>query len=286
MNKVKIIIFLTIFSIMFFYSSVFARMEYIVFPTDIVEVTASSELSPARDSVDGNEESRWESKHKEDFQWIMYKFKEPKKIKELIINWEKASAKKYNIEVSKDGKNWKRVLSIKDGLENETRIIKIKPVKTQYLRIYMISRTTEWGYSIWEIKFNPSFLSKYKLEYSNGYVSSDGINSNGIEALFDDKKHTLWESKKDDKSPWVILEMGKKKKVSAIVIKWKDMSKKYKIEYSINKKNWNTLKIIDSSKNKYKLIVNEKKRVMKYIRIICLESSANQKCSIYDVNLY
>ncbi|MBN1384576.1 MAG: discoidin domain-containing protein [Elusimicrobia bacterium] len=132
-----------------------------VSPADIqfTKVSSFMDANKGELAVDRDESTRWESSHKTDPSWIVIGLKSPKKITGISINWEKASAKKYRIEVSNNNMNWMRVASVTDGKEEEQREIYFQPVTGRYVRIFCEQRTTDYGYSIWEIKLNPGNIS-------------------------------------------------------------------------------------------------------------------------------
>ncbi|MFH1369504.1 MAG: discoidin domain-containing protein [Elusimicrobiota bacterium] len=129
-----------------------------ILPGDIVSIKASSENdaeSKAVYAADGKYRTRWDSAHGVDPAWLMIELNERKKISGIHIKWEVASAKKYRIEFSNDGKSWSGDLPVSDGAEREERIIYFDPRNAKYVRIFCEERATEWGYSIWEVKLNP-----------------------------------------------------------------------------------------------------------------------------------
>ncbi|MBN1384742.1 MAG: glycoside hydrolase family 3 C-terminal domain-containing protein [Elusimicrobia bacterium] len=140
----------------FFVSPAVAKLKPIT-SEEVMSAESSSESggNAALNAMDENYETRWESSHKVDPAWLKINLKKKKEISSIKIVWEAASAKVYEIQVSKDGSDWKNVATVNDGAEGEERIIKFEPVKTKYVRIYGKERTTKWGYSIWEIIFNP-----------------------------------------------------------------------------------------------------------------------------------
>ncbi|MBN1383619.1 MAG: glycoside hydrolase family 3 C-terminal domain-containing protein [Elusimicrobia bacterium] len=126
--------------------------------SDVAGMKASSSEgdSKAGFAFDGKMDTRWESTHGVDPSWLQITFKKQVKLSSLNIAWEKASAKVYRVQISQDGKNWRTVALINDGEEAEERLIKLKQhISTRHLRIYCQERTTQYGYSIWEITFNP-----------------------------------------------------------------------------------------------------------------------------------
>ena len=104
----------------------------------------------AKNAIDGDQGTRWSSDFS-DPQWIKVELKEASTVSSVKIKWEAASAKNYKVQVSDDGKTWKEVSSITDGLPGEERVVSFKSVKTKFVRIYGEARNGEWGYSIFEI---------------------------------------------------------------------------------------------------------------------------------------
>lgn len=119
-----------------------------------VEASSSSsgDVGGAQEAVDGNTGTRWESKHGVDPQWLQVRFDSSQKVRLVRIQWEKASAKKYEIQTSMDGTSWKTAAKISDGKEEESRVISFPPVEAQYLRMFGKSRNGEWGYSVFEME--------------------------------------------------------------------------------------------------------------------------------------
>lgn len=146
-----------IFSILFLSCTLLIGKEARVITRDDMEKIESSsvqEQNSAESAFDGDYNTRWESQHGKDPQWLKVTLAEKTEIFSLRIVWENASAKKYNIQISEDGENWKDIKLINDGKEGETRLIEFKPVITKYIRILGKERILKHGYSIWEIIIN------------------------------------------------------------------------------------------------------------------------------------
>ncbi len=127
----------------------------IIMPLKIISAEASSSVSSKpEDACDGNEGTRWDSMHKQDPQWIIFKLRFAQLVGSIQIHWETAGAEVYDVFVSEDKSSWEKVASVKDGKKGETRIIKFsKPVEARYIKIFGKKRCgADWGYSIWEVK--------------------------------------------------------------------------------------------------------------------------------------
>ena len=136
--------------------------------------------SVSKDAGDG---SRWASEPRDD-EWIYVDLGEPAEIATIALNWEAAHAKSYKLLISDDAAHWKEIYSNEDckgGLEE----IKIKPVRTRYVKMQGVKCATMWGYSLYEFelygkKKKPTDLSpvhfiKLELNDANGNLLSDNF---------------------------------------------------------------------------------------------------------------
>ncbi len=120
-------------------------------------VSASSEngANTPDKAVDGIADSRWESVHNSDDEWLQLELVTPQTIYQMKIFWEAASAKEYKVYFSETGdeNDWVEVYhgNFSQGARTDT----IEPsviMQTKYIKIVGISRTTDYGYSIYEVE--------------------------------------------------------------------------------------------------------------------------------------
>ncbi len=126
-----------------------------------VEVKCKSAVASSYDgepnailAYDGNEGTRWSSQGGKDPQWIVFTLEKGELILGMKIRWENAAAKRYEILVSLNNRDWKSVAEVNNGEGNQERIIKFSsPTKAKYVKILGKERVNnDWGYSIWETK--------------------------------------------------------------------------------------------------------------------------------------
>ena len=114
--------------------------------------TASSEENAgtaATLAVDGNAVTRWSSIH-EDPQWIEVDLEGVYNISQVVLVWETASAKTYDIEVSVNGADWTSIYSTSTG-PGATEELDVSGTG-RYIRMYGTERNTPWGYSLFEFE--------------------------------------------------------------------------------------------------------------------------------------
>ncbi|MBU0633952.1 MAG: family 16 glycosylhydrolase [Candidatus Omnitrophica bacterium] len=104
----------------------------------------------ARKVVDGDPNSRWSSEFS-DPQWLAIDLGRAYNIQAIRLAWEVAYAKKYNIQVSHNGKTWRTVYKQNNGKGGTEEITKVN-ARARYVRLYGIKRAREWGYSLWEFE--------------------------------------------------------------------------------------------------------------------------------------
>lgn len=102
----------------------------------------------AEKAIDGDLKTRWSSDFS-DPQWFMLDLGEKVTVDKLVLYWEAAYAKIYEIQVSEDGRIWYTVYRATTGKEGKTEI-SFKPVSARYIRVYCFERGTGWGYSLFE----------------------------------------------------------------------------------------------------------------------------------------
>lgn len=98
---------------------------------------------------DGLAGTRWSSLQT-DPQWIFVDLLDFYEVSSIEIQWETAAALEYEIQISDDSTNWNTIAAVNDGVDGEFRTINFTPVRTRFVRILGIQRTTGYGYSIFE----------------------------------------------------------------------------------------------------------------------------------------
>ncbi len=103
--------------------------------------------------MDGNMGTRWESVHGSDKEWLLITLDELVTVYRLRIFWEAASAREYRVLISETGDegSFKEVFhgAYSSGARTDD-VVPNSPMRAKYIRIEGISRTTQYGYSIFE----------------------------------------------------------------------------------------------------------------------------------------
>lgn len=117
------------------------------------QVTTSSDdpsgTLPGSNAVDGSTSTRWGSVFT-DPQWIDVDLLVPYDISKVVLRWETAAAKAYQIQVSYDNIHWTTIYSTTNGAGG-TEILNITGTG-RYIRMYGTARATTFGYSLYEFE--------------------------------------------------------------------------------------------------------------------------------------
>lgn len=108
-------------------------------------------------AFDSNLFTRWSSNYK-DPQWIMIDLLEIQKVGGVILKWEAAYAKGYEIRVSQDSLEWTTVFSTTTGNGATDKII-FEQIDARYVMMYGTIRGTVYGYSIYEFEVYENLIS-------------------------------------------------------------------------------------------------------------------------------
>src|SRR5487761_1862932 len=114
--------------------------------------TASSvqgPFCPASNATDGSLTTRWSSAFA-DPQWLQVDLGTAQPVCQVVIHWENAYAKAFQIQTSNDAATWTTIYSTTAGTGG-TQTLNITG-SGRYIRMYGTTRATQYGYSIYEFQ--------------------------------------------------------------------------------------------------------------------------------------
>jgi beta-glucanase (GH16 family) len=104
---------------------------------------------PASNAFDGNPGTRWSSAFA-DPQWVQVDLGASHSISRVLLNWEAAYGRAYEIQTSPDGNAWTRIFSTTTG-DGGIDDLSVSG-SGRFVRMYGTQRGTPWGYSLWEFQ--------------------------------------------------------------------------------------------------------------------------------------
>jgi hypothetical protein len=100
-------------------------------------------------AVDGNTTTRWSSAFS-DPQWIYVDLGATHNISRVVLNWEAAYGKAFQIQTSNDAVTWTPIYSTTTGTGGVQTLT--VSGSGRYVRMYGTARGTVYGYSLWEFQ--------------------------------------------------------------------------------------------------------------------------------------
>lgn len=142
--------------------------------------SASTELNPSANAIDGNVNTRWESAHGADPSWISVDLKAEKVLSSVVIRWEAANAANYEVQGSNNNLNWVTLATRTGGaFGNRTDTIAVSG-NFRFVRIFGTARSAgnNWGYSIFELQVFGVNTAASSIRSSSSSSSSITIDIN------------------------------------------------------------------------------------------------------------
>uniref|UniRef100_UPI003F555E0A discoidin domain-containing protein n=1 Tax=Peterkaempfera podocarpi TaxID=3232308 RepID=UPI003F555E0A len=208
--------------------------------------TASSEENygtPASNAVDGDTGTRWSSAAA-DPQWLQVDLGAPAAVSQVVLTWEAAYAKAYQIQLSTDGTTWTSAYSTTTGAGG-TETLNVSGT-ARYVRLYGTARATGYGYSLWEFQVYGTpgggtaggcgttdaaqgRTAKASSEENYGTPASNAV---------DGDTGTRWSSAASDPQ-WLQVDLGSAQSVCQVVLTWEAAyAKAYQIQLSTDGTTW------------------------------------------------
>jgi hypothetical protein len=103
----------------------------------------------AANAVDGNTGTRWSSGFS-DPQWLRVDLGATHSVKRVVLNWEAAYGKAFQIQTSNDGNTWTTIYSTTTGTGGVQDLT--VNGSGRYVRMNGTQRATQYGYSLWEFQ--------------------------------------------------------------------------------------------------------------------------------------
>jgi PKD repeat protein len=204
---------------------------------------ASSTEGPAwavaASAFDGVLTSRWASLAT-DAQWIYVDLGASYDINRVVLTWEAAYGKSYDIQVSADAVTWTKIYGTTNG---NGGVETLNVVGTgRYVRMQGIQRGTGYGYSLFEFAVHgtPAIVGNKAL---NRPAVASSIEGAGLAASFavDGNSNTRWASLATD-AQWIYVDLGSVMSVNGVVLHWEAAyGKSYNIQVSNDATNWTTV---------------------------------------------
>ncbi|WP_194891860.1 discoidin domain-containing protein [Catenulispora pinisilvae] len=206
--------------------------------------SVESDAFPASAAVDGNTGTRWSSQFS-DPQWLQVDLGSTQSICQVVLTWETASAKAYEIQTSPDGTTWTSIYSTTTG-PGGTETLNVTG-SGRYIRMYGTARNTAYGYSLFEFAaYGPPGSSNGSCA-DNAALNRPATASSEENADFpasaavDGNTGTRWSSQFSDPQ-WLQVDLGTSQAICGVTLNWEAAyGKAYQIQTSDDGTTWTTV---------------------------------------------
>ena len=243
--------------------------------------------------VDGNTGTRWSSNFADDA-WFVIDLGDTYTVNQMVLNWEGAYGKRYEIQVSTDGTNYTTVVSQQNGTGG-IETLSLGGVSARYVKMQGIERGLPYGYSLYEVEIygaenseiGGSETSDDIINVSQGKtVTYSGLESDGFSgaALVDGDAGTRWASNFADDA-WCVIDLGYESFVTDIILNWEAAyGKRYEIQVSADGVNYTTVVSQNNGTGGIEeYALNTKAR---YIKLQGIERALPYGYSLYEMEVY
>ena len=248
-------------------------------------------------AVDHDDGTRWSSAFADD-QSLTLDFGSSQAITRVRIAWENAHASAYLLQVSDDQTNWTTIKTVNDsagGVEDLTDL----NGTGRYLRMQGVKRSSQYGYSIFEIQaFSgtppttvpadpqpPVFdASKPGVVVKPVNAISSGDQNNGLKATMaiDGKMDTRWASTAQDNA-WITFDFGTKTPVGYMKLSWENAyGKEYAVRSSDDGQTWTQLRYVSGGKGGFEELFNLN-ATARYIQLQGVARATQYGYSLFEV---
>jgi hypothetical protein len=206
--------------------------------------STESAATPASAAVDGNTGTRWASAFS-DPQWIQVDLGAAATIDQVVLTWEAAYARSFQIQVSADASNWTTVYTTTTGAGG-TQTLALNGTG-RYVRMYGIARATTYGYSLWEFGVygtfggSPGCGSANAAQGRPATASSTENAGTPASAAVDGNTGTRWASAFSDPQ-WIQVDLGTSSQICQVVLTWEAAyARSFQVQLSSDGSNWTTV---------------------------------------------
>jgi len=249
----------------------------------------------AEKAIDHDDATRWGSAFADD-QNLTLDFGQQQVVTRVRIAWENAHASAYTLQVSDDLSTWTTIKTVTDstgGVEDLGGLAG----KGRYLRMQGVKRSSQYGYSIFEIQafsgtpVTPADPVPPVVDTSKPGVVvkplralSSGDQNPGLAAAMaiDGKSDTRWASNAED-GAWITFDFGVKTPVGYMKLSWENAyGKEYALRTSDDGQTWSQLRYVSGASGGTEELFNLNANA-RYIQLQGIARATQYGYSLFEV---
>ena len=211
-------------------------------------VAASSQenaATPASSAVDGIAGTRWSSQFS-DPQWIRVDLGATYTISQVVLTWEAAYGRSFQIQLSNDLTTWTNVYSTTTG-PGGVQTLTVSG-SGRYVRMYGTARATPYGYSLFEFDVYGSDPGSGGCNTAVNAAQGKPVTASSTEnaafpatSAVDGNAGTRWSSAASDPQ-WIRVDLGSVQTICRVLLNWETAyGSAYQIQTSPDGNTWTTI---------------------------------------------
>lgn len=262
--------------------------------------TATASGGTGGSATDGNMDTRWQGNLSDDA-WLQVDLGSVQPIGAVRLWWEASYAKRYAIQVSDDGTNWREAARTgSEGSDGGLDVIAVDE-RARFVRMQSIERsTTRYGASMWEFEVfaddalvDAPTTSAGRENLALGRpIEADSAYDSSSEPRFanDGNNSTRWSSERESEpytiERWLEVDLEDERTINQAVILWEAAtSNDFRIEGSDDGDEWTELAHVQKSSDQLRSVVDFDSSEARYVRVIGLPVT-KYGLSVFEFELY
>ncbi len=262
-----------------------------------------------------SKQSRWASNRKTNDEWIYVDLVDTYDISKIILDWEEACGKDYDLQVSLDGEIWTTITEVrnnsapKDSKHNVREYLYDQNVYARYVKMQGVKPAGDYGYSLWEFEVygelvkledvnialnKPSLASSERTNPVTGFVLESKYAFDGSTENKGDDFQSRWVSatRKDNPdinvdSQYVQVDLEDIYNISKVVLNWEAAcGKEYKLQVSDDGQTWADISHVTDGKAGIKEFTYDKLVAGRYVRMLGIEPVGQYGYSLWEFEVY
>jgi hypothetical protein len=202
------------------------------------------------------------------------------------LNWEKAYAVNYQIQISDDDASWTTIRYVNGrsapGVDDQGGLSGVG----RYIRIYCTQTNATNNYSLYDLNIYGTRMSNLAAGKPATSSTVEGPGYAPAMAV-DSSSSTRWSSgqwMQNSQTGWFAVDLGAVYNLSGVQLNWETAyAVDYQIQASTNGTDWTTLRTITGNSQKGLATFDDLSGVGRYVRIYCTKTSASAiNYSLYD----
>jgi len=240
---------------------------------------------PPVNATDGNSSSRWSSQFT-DNEWIYVDLGSVYTIARVVLRWETAYGRGYQIQVSNDASSWSEVYrtSTGDGAVDEVTLA--VPVWGRYVRMLGTERGTAYGYSLYEFEVYGGIPAPVNVALGKTVEASTSYSGYPAGNVTDGDASSRWSSAFSD-SQWIYVDLGAVYTIHQVVLRWEAAyGRGYKLQVSSNTFTWSDVYSTSTGDGGVDDITLASPVSGRYVRLLGTQRATAYGYSLWEFEVY